>query len=490
MTPNPKVSADEANEFIENDPIGLKPGITIRGLSKVYKPSLTAVRNLSLNMFQGQITALLGHNGAGKSTTMAMLTGIYPPTSGTAIVEGHDIRTDIKKVRENLGFCPQHDVLFDQLTVEEHLYFFCTLKGWTGDKVKGEADRMIKAMNLDDKRKCYSMNLSGGMKRKLSVGIALCADSKVVMLDEPTSGMDPSARRSTWDLLNNEKHKRTILLTTHYMEEADVLGDRIVILASGKLECCGSSMFLKKKYGAGYHMVLVQDPSCIAENVSEIVFTHVPSAELESNMGAELSYILPHESVSNFKNLFQEIEDRKDDIGITGYGASITTMEEVFIKVGEKVELGEASSSQLALEKKHTLLHSVDTEVTVTPKVAFSESRRHSGAMLILQQIRALLVKRIIYSLRNKLLTFAQLVIPVVLIIMALVVIQTTPKLSDSPSLKLDLDNFKGTKVAAADFTLKDPNVSRLFELYAKQFDGSDNTFINVTATNKTQYNK
>ncbi|KAG1683907.1 ATP-binding cassette sub-family A member 3 [Nymphon striatum] len=338
------------SQYIEDNPIGLKAGISIQCLTKVYPPNNTAVSDLSLKMYKGQITALLGHNGAGKTTTMAMLTGIYPPTRGTAFVNDFDIRTDIADIRKNLGFCPQHDILFDDLTVEEHLTFFCTLKGYKGLEVKMEIDHMLDMLNLEDKRKALTKTLSGGMKRKLSVGIALCADSMasiIVMLDEPTSGMDPSARRSTWDLLNQQKKNRTILLTTHYMEEADVLGDRIAILASGELQCCGSSMFLKKKYGAGYHMVLVKESTCNVDTIDKLVTQFVSNAEMESNMGAELSYILPHESSSKFQALFQEIEDNKEALGISGYGASITTMEEVFIKVGEKMDTGESTATHL-----------------------------------------------------------------------------------------------------------------------------------------------
>lgn len=130
-------------------------------------------------MYESQITALLGHNGAGKSTTMSMLTGLFPPTSGTALVNGFDIRKDIQGVRGSLGLCPQHDILFDELTVEEHLDFFCKLKGYPSHLVRAETDRMVKALQLENKRKAMSSTLSGGMKRKLSVGIALCGESKV-----------------------------------------------------------------------------------------------------------------------------------------------------------------------------------------------------------------------------------------------------------------------------------------------------------------------
>uniref|UniRef100_A0A3P8WEF2 ATP binding cassette subfamily A member 3 n=1 Tax=Cynoglossus semilaevis TaxID=244447 RepID=A0A3P8WEF2_CYNSE len=323
-------------EFIEEEPAGLVSGVKIKHLVKVSfkvgNKTRKAVRDLTLNMFEGQITVLLGHNGAGKTTTLSMLTGLFPPTSGRAYISGYDICQDMALIRRSLGLCPQHDVLFDNLTVREHLLFYGQLKGFSKSKILDEVDRIIRILNLEDKRHARSKTLSGGMKRKLSIGIALIGDSKVVMLDEPTSGMDPSARRATWDLLQGEKRGRTILLTTHFMDEADLLGDRIAIMAGGELQCCGSPLFLKNKYGAGYHMVIVKDALCNVSEITRLVHMYVPNATLESSAGAELSYILPKESTSRFELLFAELEMNREELGIASYGASVTTMEEVFLR--------------------------------------------------------------------------------------------------------------------------------------------------------------
>uniref|UniRef100_A0A671T4P6 ABC transporter domain-containing protein n=1 Tax=Sinocyclocheilus anshuiensis TaxID=1608454 RepID=A0A671T4P6_9TELE len=322
-------------EFIEEEPAGLVSGVKIKHLAKVFKvgnKTKEAVRDLTLNMFEGQITVLLGHNGAGKTTTLSMLTGLFPPSGGRAYINGYDIYQDMALIRRSLGLCPQHDVLFDNLNVREHLLFYTQLKGYPRKKIPDEVDRILRILNLEDKRHARSKTLSGGMKRKLSIGIALIGDSKVVMLDEPTSGMDPSARRATWDLLQGENRGRTILLTTHFMDEADLLGDRIAIMASGELQCCGSSLFLKNKYGAGYHMVIVKDAFCNVSEITRLVHMYVPDATLESSAGAELSYILPKESTSRFELLFAELEMNRDELGIASYGASVTTMEEVFLR--------------------------------------------------------------------------------------------------------------------------------------------------------------
>ena len=155
-----------------------------------------------------------------------------------------------------MGVCPQHDVLFDLLTPEEHLSMFYEFKGADKSNKKAEINKLLEDIGVADKRQNLAKTLSGGNKRKLSVAIALCAGSKFVLLDEPTSGLDISARRQLWNMLKEHKKDRIILLTTHYMDEADILGDRIGVMHQGKMTCLGSAMFLKNKFGVGYVMTI------------------------------------------------------------------------------------------------------------------------------------------------------------------------------------------------------------------------------------------
>lgn len=224
---------------VEQAPAGLKAGIELRALRKVFKNQTggtkTAVDGLSLDMYEGQITALLGHNGAGKTTTMSMLVGLYPPSAGEAKVNGFNCSTQIAQVHEQLGLCPQFDTLFPSLSVDEHLYFYSRLKGVGKEETRREMDVFVADLGLERKRHAATQTLSGGQRRAVSAAIALVGGSKVVFLDEPTSGMDPYKRRQTWDLLLKHKEGRTIVLTTHFMDEADLLGDRIAIMAEGQL---------------------------------------------------------------------------------------------------------------------------------------------------------------------------------------------------------------------------------------------------------------
>lgn len=153
--------------------------------------------------------------------------------------------------------------------------------------MQAEIDKLINDVNLNEKRDEYSMNLSGGQKRRLSVAMAFAGRSKVIILDEPTSGMDTSARRYIWDMLKDYKNDRIIVLTTHFMDEADYLGDRIAIMGGGKLICCGSSVYLKNKFGVGYNITFVKkSTSANSENIISLVKKHIPDAKILSNVSS------------------------------------------------------------------------------------------------------------------------------------------------------------------------------------------------------------
>ncbi|ELK10775.1 ATP-binding cassette sub-family A member 3 [Pteropus alecto] len=427
---------------------------------RVGNKGKAAVRDLNLNLYEGQITVLLGHNGAGKTTTLSMLTGLFPPTSGRAYINGYEISQDMVQIRRSLGLCPQHDVLFDNLTVAEHLYFYAQLKGLSRQKCPEEVKQMLHILSLEDKWDSRCRFLSGGMKRKLSIGIALIAGSKVLMLDEPTSGMDAISRRAIWDLLQQQKSDRTILLTTHFMDEADLLGDRIAIMAKGELQCCGSSLFLKQKYGAGYHMTLVKEPHCNPESISQLVHHHVPNATLESSAGAELSFILPKESTHRFESLFAKLEKKQKELGIASFGASVTTMEEVFLRVGKLVDTSmDIQAIQLpALQYQHERRASdwaVDSNLcgTMDPtdgigaliKEECTAVKLNTGLTLHCQQFWAMFLKKVTYSWREWKMVVAQVLVPVTCITLALLAINYSSEIFDDPILKLTLGEYGRT---------------------------------------------
>ncbi|KAG7397743.1 hypothetical protein PHYBOEH_000282 [Phytophthora boehmeriae] len=316
--------------------------LQIRGLRKVFPSEddgeeRVAVAGLDLAMYSGQITALLGHNGAGKTTIISMLTGLIPPTSGDATLYGCSIKRDFHELRRVIGICPQHDVLFQDLTVEEHLLLFGTMKHVPHDKLKSSVDKMIDDVGLTEIRHALAKTLSGGQKRKLSVALAFLGGSKLVFLDEPTSGMDPYSRRFTWNLLQQSREDRVIVLTTHFMDEADILGDRIAILADGQLRCAGSSLFLKNRFGAGYNLTMIKasDGSCDVIVIESFLKKYVPGVKCLSSSGSELVFQLPAVSSEAFPSMLEQLDADMQELGVQQYGISVTTLEEVFLRISQ-----------------------------------------------------------------------------------------------------------------------------------------------------------
>ncbi|XP_057304734.1 phospholipid-transporting ATPase ABCA3-like [Hydractinia symbiolongicarpus] len=429
------------NLNFEPEPQNVKIGVQIEDLRKVFKGAAgkkVAVDGLNLNMYKGQITALLGHNGAGKTTTMSILTGLFPPSSGKAYINGQSIESDMAGIRESLGLCPQHNVLFDRLTVKEHLEFFSALKGVPKKNAQDEIKQMITDIQLEDKAQQQSSTLSGGMKRKLNCAIALIGGSETVFLDEPTSGMDPYARRATWDLLQKYRGNKTIVLTTHFMDEADFLGDRIAIMADGELRCCGSSLYLKKRYGVGYHMTLVKGQNFQENKTRSLISEAIPSAKLVGNVGLEMSYILEEESTGLFKGLFEELEEKKDDYGISSFGISVTTLEEVFLKVGE----GETISVE-KLEENNNDKEQLHVTVDDTQHQISRESLL-TGCALKATQFKAMFIKRFLNSKREKKAVLTQIVLPLLLVICGLVLSKSSNSQEDDISRQMSLSMLKG----------------------------------------------
>ena len=263
-----------------------------------------------------------------------MLTGLIPPDGGTAIIEGRDITEEMPEIRKNLGVCPQHDILFPMLTVEEHLILFATFKGTPRKELKDEVEKMIQSVGLTEKRKAYARTLSGGQKRKLSVGIAFIGGSRIVFLDEPTSGMDPYSRRFTWNLIRQHREGRVVVLTTHFMDEADLLGDRIAIMGDGKLRCCGSSLFLKRAFGVGYNMTIEKKDAIAfnSVNMTAAVMSHIPTATMLTDVGTELTFQLPLGSSDKFQQLFNFIDSNLDNLAVQSYGKLIVRRPILFLR--------------------------------------------------------------------------------------------------------------------------------------------------------------
>lgn len=433
-----------------------KEAVIIRNIQKTFKgigkSTVKAVQGVSMDIYPGEITAILGHNGAGKSTLFNMLTGMTSASGGSATIFGYDINdsNQMNEIRKMTGICPQHDVLFDELTPREHLQFFARIRGIADQLINTEVDTILADIDLKEKANAIASKLSGGQKRKLSVGIALIGDPKLIFLDEPTAGVDPYSRRHLWSVLKQRKEGKVILLTTHFMDEADILADRKAIMTKGTIRCFGSSLFLKNRFGIGYHLTLVLKDESKVSTIRNAVQATIEGSEQARLFGKELSFVLPRDRVTSFPQLFHLVE--KDiygsgAMGISSYGVSMTTLEEVFLHIGEEEEIEdndttniissfrEKTTRQLSLGAEDIL--DIPSTSNARPKdkntsgYSFESIETHKSTW---QMFKALLYLRTLIRFREPGMFFIQIVMPVAYICLGVY-------LSDLSNPKVDKDS-------------------------------------------------
>jgi ABC-type multidrug transport system ATPase subunit len=235
-------------------------GLRIVGISKTYrvagkccgKKRINALKNTYIDVPHGELFTILGHNGAGKTTLINIITGNISQTSGTAKVNNLDLLRDTKAVEELVGLCPQHDILWEELTASEHIELYAYLRNYKKSEVQRLVDSKLKEVNLTLQANSEVRTYSGGMKRRLSILLSTIGSPKVIFLDEPTTGLDPVNKRFIWTMIQNIKKDKSVILTTHSMEEADFLSDRVGVIVEGNFRCIGTPLELKTTYGSGY----------------------------------------------------------------------------------------------------------------------------------------------------------------------------------------------------------------------------------------------
>ena len=455
----------------EDEP-GSVSGIHITGLRKHFRldrrKTKVAVDIEELLIPENEITGLLGHNGAGKSTTISMITGMLPPTEG-------QIRIKNSENNDIIGYCPQFSILYDNLTVREHLEFYANLKSNQGQGEKG-VTLMMSKMNILDKSETLSCNLSEGMRRRLSVGIAFIGDSKVVVLDEPTSGVDPRSRKDIWRLISQYKEGRTILVSTHYMDEAEALCDKIIILDQGQMVETGTSKELQSRHGLDLKLEIQTEVSTEVSSVTSRVST--PSSLVSSNnrIDEHVSslcptirrdgsashrkrvYTLPSKDLKDlslYQKLFAVLENEKEILNIKSFSISSPSLEDIFLGIVSNSEtrtvtVNKSKKGKVVPEdvsvSKSTLLSDVSSTSSgyssvVSPLAASVPQPDRQGPLTrLLYQVSALLLKRGLNFLGNKRMILLTFFIPTVLLVLAMVTatirpVTRTPKILLTPSM-------------------------------------------------------
>ncbi|WP_306549734.1 ABC transporter ATP-binding protein [Desulfobulbus sp.] len=294
--------------------------IEVESLTKRYGNDLLAVNGISFNVRKGEVFALLGPNGAGKTTTVEIIETIRRPTSGKVHLLGMDVTKEKRNIVPCIGVLPQGFSSFDRITVRETMLYYSRLFGGRNDDI----DKLIALVNLEDKAKEQYATLSGGLKQRLGIAIALVNDPKVVFLDEPTTGLDPRARREVWDvLLGLKKEGKTVFLTTHYMEEAELLADTVAIILSGKIIAMGSPAELIES-NADYLVLTLQ-------SVDEKAFAVVGGLGFEPEQNNDKALQVRVEHMDDIRKILNAMNDA--NASFVSMDVRKPNLEQVFLKL-------------------------------------------------------------------------------------------------------------------------------------------------------------
>jgi len=393
------------------DLIAPENAVELRGFTKRYKPSIlgnllaagkketvTAVNKLDLDIRQGQVLVLLGANGSGKTTTLEAIAGL-------AAVDEGEIRINTGKTG-GIGVCPQKNVFWDELTVEEHVKIWNKLK-CEGDS-KETLRQLLRDCDLLVKKKAKSKTLSGGQKRKLQLAIMFTGGSNICAIDEVSSGLDPLSRRKIWDIILSARGERTIILTTHFLDEADLLADHIAILSKGTLKCEGSAVALKAKMGGGYRV-------------------HVPRGSPEVlDVSAKRLY---DQTVYNIPDSTSagKLVDRLEALGVTEYHVSGPTIEDVFLKVAE--ETADIQDQQLRQSPSTEAVDKESEDVSL-----------YTGERLgIFKQALVMFRKRLVIFKRNYFPIVAAISIPIIVAGFTMLILKNYNKASCSNADQINI---------------------------------------------------
>lgn len=343
--------------------------LAVTKISKTFKKGMRAseqdtraVDQVTLGADMGTVLGIVGHNGAGKTTLMSMLCGVVSLSTGDARVFDHSVSQNMTSIHNIMGVCPQEDVLWPELTPHEHLKLFAMLKRIPRKDHSRVIANSLNEVGLYEVRHRIANKLSGGMKRRLSVAIALIGRVQILMLDEPTAGLDPRNRLEIWNIIERVKQNRVVILTTHSMQEAAALSDKIAVMAVGRLRAVGTPQHLVQRFGKG-HQISVTCKVSKVEEFKAIMAENLPDAQLEVDTGARLTYSLASSKSRQLPEFCEFMESQhsqsmssvaavpEQDGLVEDWGISQTTLEQVFLKLthggGNTEGLNSATSMQL-----------------------------------------------------------------------------------------------------------------------------------------------
>ena len=420
------------SEDLYRDKTGKDDALRIRNITKKFEDGKIAVDNLNINFYKDEIFALLGHNGAGKTTLISMLTGLYEATEGNAYYDGDDILIGDKmdKFRLKIGICPQHDILFKDLTIKEHLNMFSIFKGVPNSRIEEEVNKSLKDFKLEEIKDMIISDLSAGQKRLLSIAIALIGGSKVIFLDEPSSGMDVTSRRNLWGILKRQSEQKIIILTTHYMEEASVLGNRIGIISAGKMKCIGTPLYLIENFGKYMSINFYKEENANNDEIINYMKSKTEGIQFEV-LSEEILMRIPKSNYNNGGGLnlgefFYDLDNNLKNLKIKSYSVSMPTLEDVFLnKANEENE--NKKNSEKKLEEKNNIIEN--------DKILFGTDFKedYSKKTKFCNDFKATFIRRLYLIIRDLKSFLMEILCPIILVIIGLCISRVNISWSSDP---------------------------------------------------------
>ena len=467
--------------------------LIVSNIVKAFEDGKVAVDHVNIKFYKDEIFALLGHNGAGKTTLISMLTGLYEATEGSAYYEGNDIldSNNMDEFRTKLGICPQHDVLFGQLTIREHLEMFCIFKGYESDNIDEEINKTLHDFELDNIQNVTAENLSAGQRRKLSIAISLIGGSKVIFLDEPSSGMDITSRRNLWDILKRQTEQKIIILTTHYMEEASVLGKRIGIINAGKMKCIGTPLFLIERFGKFMNLNITKEEGADNDKIIDFIQKRAQNIEYEI-LSEEILFRIPKKSEKGNNNdnltlsenssrkntaandsldltkFFNDLDKNLKNLGIKTYSASMPTLEDVFLNV---------AAEDAKLENKKLMEQLAENEAQ-NDKILFETDFRenYEEKSKFWNDLKACFHRRFILTSRDMKGFLMEILCPILLVLVGLIVSQVD-MIGESEPQVLNLAAIGKQKIL---YAKTDPSIN--FGSYDDFSDKTNISYVDISS--------
>jgi len=303
-----------------------------------------AIDRLTFGVTRGEIFGLNGENGSGKTSTYKVLTGLLASYSGEAILTGNDVGTSWRKAARDVGYCPQFDALLERLTAREVLAHFASLRGLRGEEANTVVTNLLETLELSAHANRLIQFCSGGNKRKISLAVALLGSPPLLLLDEPTCGVDPKSRRVIWNVLRHMKQKlgTGIVLTSHDMEECEALCDRMGVLVRGRLACVDAPGALAEKYGCHYVLRITVENSIDLDDVQEAVFALLPNAQLKAKPNAcQVHFTIPKTTDMSWSRLYRIVEGLVSQWRLSDFAISRASLQEAFVVIsrGEAVPI-------------------------------------------------------------------------------------------------------------------------------------------------------